>query len=211
MAEDGKLSSILDLYDDLIEEEWMTLLHAKTDRWTVDEYLRLYANAPLPRSERVELIEGQIIKMAAMGSRHTEAIINSNEVLILAFRASHRIACQVEFRMGEYSCPEPDFSVIRRDLPTATAFQQADLVIEVSDTSLAFDRSKKASLYAKTGIPEYWLLNVRKRQVEIRRQPGPKVTAVFGFDYHEVIKVGVDQTVTPLCRPDIALAVATLF
>src|SRR5579872_423445 len=95
----------------------MTLIHAERKVWTVDEYLRLFEHSIIPPTERVELIEGEIVRMAAMGPLHKDAIIHSNEVLVLAFHTTHRVACQVDVCLGEYSCPEPDFTVMIRDLP----------------------------------------------------------------------------------------------
>jgi Uma2 family endonuclease len=84
------------------------------------------------------------------------------------------------------------------------------LVIEVADTSLAFDRSSKASIYARAGIADYWIVNLIDRLLEVYRDPAPDAATSLGFAYRQRLTFGADDGVAPLAFPHATIAVADL-
>lgn len=130
----------------------------------------------LEESARVELINGEIISMSPINSNHSGLInlITRNLFTILGNSAS--ISIQNPLRLNEYSEPEPDIVVakFKKDAyrtahPTP---KEVYFLVEVSDSSLDFDRKIKIPLYAKAGVPEYWIVNIPEQQVEIYTHPG---------------------------------------
>jgi Uma2 family endonuclease len=84
------------------------------------------------------------------------------------------------------------------------------LVLEISDSSYAYDSAEKASLYARAGIPEYWLLDLRTRRLEVRQQPGPESDAIFGHAYRLVRTLHEHDTVAACFAPEIQLLISEL-
>jgi Uma2 family endonuclease len=161
---------------------------------------------------RVELIEGQVIDMAAMKSPHAVAVDLVDEALQVVFGAGYYIRQQKPFVISDISEPEPDVAVVRgtiRDYvkahPTA-----ATLIVEVADTSVSDDRTVKGSLYAKAGIADYWIVNLVNRQLEIYRQPIEDDEAAYGWRYSQVTTYQLGQVVAPLAVPDRWIAVEDL-
>ena len=161
---------------------------------------------------RVELIEGQVIDMAAMKSSHAVAVDLADGALKLVFGPGYYIRQQKPFVISDISEPEPDIAVIKGDIrdftdahPTA-----AELIVEVVDSSLRYDRAVKGSLYAKARIAEYWIVNLVDKQLEIYSEPRPDVDADYGFSYSmsNIFKSG--QQVTPRRVSDKAVAVADM-
>jgi Uma2 family endonuclease len=130
--------------------------------WTRDEYYRL-ADLNFFQGRRVELIEGQVIDIAAMKSPHAIAIDLIDAALKPIFREGYYIRQQKPFVISDISEPEADIAVVPgsiRDYATAHP-TTAVVIVEVADTLLRYDRKVKGSLYAKAGIAEYWMLNLR--------------------------------------------------
>ncbi|MHB2016581.1 MAG: Uma2 family endonuclease [Candidatus Xenobia bacterium] len=189
----------------------MALKHAPTKRWTVEEFHRLFDEGFFSEDDRVELIEGEIVPMPKQNPPHSGAVLRSTKRLVLAFHETHEVACQLPLDLSEYSEPFPDFAIIPNEKAIkGHLLETADLVIEVSDSRLKFDRGEKASLYARYGIPEYWVLNVKAEQMEVHRNPQPDKSAAFGFSWGTREVVARDGEVSPLCRPDVRFKVADL-
>ncbi len=187
------------------------LIEPRAHLWTRSEYYRM-AEAGLFEGRHVELIEGQVIEMSPMRSQHATAVALVARTLDRIFGKGHFVRWQMPLTAGETSEPEPDVAVIAGDVrdyreahPTT-----AVLIVEVADTSLAYDRSEKASLYAKAGIPDYWILNLIDRQLEVRRGPGPDATPSFGFGYADVKVLPSVDSITPLSMPQATVAVSDL-
>ncbi len=156
-------------------------------RWTRDEYRKM-AEQGFFEQRRVELVEGQVIEMAAMKSLHAVAVDLAHATLASLFGPSYYIRQQKPFVIDDWSEPEPDVAVIRgsiRDYTNAHP-KQAELLIEVADSSLAYDRTIKTSLYAKAGIVEYWIVNLVDCQLEVDRQPILDPEVESGFCYGDV-------------------------
>lgn len=179
--------------------------------WTRGEYYRM-AEAGLFEGKHVELIEGRVVEMRPMGSLHATAVALVARALEMIFGKGHFVRWQMPLAAGETSEPEPDVAVIAGDVrdyreahPTT-----AVLIVEVADTSLTYDRSEKASLYAKAGIPDYWVLNLIDRQLEVRRNPGLDATQPFGFAYADVKILSAADSISPLSMPRATVSVADL-
>jgi Uma2 family endonuclease len=181
-------------------------------RWTRQEYEHLGELGVLGPDERVELIDGEIFQMPPQLSRHATGVMAGQEALRAAFGAGFHVRTQLPLALGQYSEPEPDVAVVEgsfldfaADHPTSAA-----LVLEVSDSTLAFDRDVKASVYAAAGIPEYWIANLVHRQIEIHRDPGPMPETRFGFGYRSRTIARPGDLVSPLAQPGTRVSVAAL-
>lgn len=136
----------------------------------------------------------------------------ANQALRAAFPAGFDIRVQLPMAIGDDSEPEPDVCVVpgsARDYEGGHPGTAA-LVLEVADTTLSMDRGVKASLYASAGIPDYWVLNLRDRVLEVFRDPEPDAVAPFGFRYRAMGRLNQDALVTPLQAAGRAIAVADL-
>jgi len=187
-------------------------LNLRPRKFSVDEYARMGDAGIFRPEERVELIEGEIVPMSPHNRRHALRIAKLNSLLVLAFAQSHDVRVQLPLTLGSHSEPEPDFALVPLDRSEEGERHPggADLVIEVSDSSLPFDRNEKASLYAKAGIAEYWLLNLRTRRLEVRLLPGPSSEAVYGWDYAQLTLMAPGQLVAARFAPDTQFEVARL-
>ncbi|GMU55905.1 MAG: hypothetical protein AMXMBFR33_50510 [Candidatus Xenobia bacterium] len=177
----------------------MTLLHVHQRQFTVDEYNRMAETGVLREGERVELIEGVIVPLSAHNPTHSDAVASTTTVLVIAFGKDHFVRVQLPLEVSGISEPEPDFTVVPRKGARMGQRQPcwAPLVIEVANTSLAYDRTEKASLYARAQIPDYWILNVADRQVEVYREPAEDPSGFFGWKYQSLTILRPGQTVTP--------------
>lgn len=144
-------------------------------RLTVEDYHRMSDAGVFAPGARVELIAGEVIDMAPIGSRHWAAVNLAARAATLAVGMRAIVSAQSSIRLGEDSEPEPDLAIVRaRDdfyrgaLPTAA---DTLLVIEVADTTLRFDRGVKLPLYARHGIPEVWIIDLENGFVRFFRQP----------------------------------------
>lgn len=172
--------------------------------FSVAEYARMIETGVLADGERVELIEGSILAMAAHDPAHSLRMGRLTSVLVLRYHASHSIRVQLPLTLGTHSEPEPDFALVKlADVEAADRHPTcADLVMELSSSSLRLDRTKKSSLYARAGIPEYWLLNLKGARLEVRRAPLPNSQAIYGWDYSHIQLLSPGQTAAALFDPD---------
>lgn len=121
--------------------------------------------------EHIELIDGALLHMSPIGAPHCETVDRLNELFVLTFAGRARVRVQGSFAAGEFSEPEPDLSLLPVGDYYADHPDRAHLVIEVAESSLSFDRGRKARLYAECDIPEYWVVNLRDQTVEVHRAP----------------------------------------
>jgi Uma2 family endonuclease len=122
------------------------------------------------------------------------------------------VRVQVPLALDDESAPEPDVAVVRgRHTDYRHAHPaRAALIVEVAESSLSFDRTQKGSLYARAGIADYWIVNLEDGVVEVHRDPGPDLTAPFGWRYTSVERVRPPAAVTPLDVPAAPIPVASL-
>ena len=181
----------------------------RTRRWTVEEYYRL-GELGFLTGERVELLDGKICQMPPLNHPHVSAVDATAEALKLAFGPSCWVRTQAPLHIAG-SAPQPDVAVVsgsrreHQDHPTA-----ALLVVEISDTTLHIDRWK-AGLYAAGGVQDYWILDLVHRTLEVRRDPiaDPGIKR-FRHRYRSVLTVAADQSIAPLARPNVPVAVTEL-
>jgi Uma2 family endonuclease len=165
------------------------------------------------RDKRVELIEGEVVVMAAQNNFHAAAIKLTEDALNLAFGSGYWVRVQNSLDLTPWSVVDPDLAVIvgsprgvSRTNPTS-----ALLVVEVSETTLATDHRSKGSLYAIAGITDYWIVNLVDWQLEIYRNPGPAPAQPFGGGYALQTTHGLSDQVVPLALPQTQVLVADLF
>jgi Uma2 family endonuclease len=170
-------------------------------RFTRDEFLRM-ADAGLFQEQRAELIEGEIIDMAPQRNTHALAVTLVLRELMKAYPGDW-VRCQMPLSLGPRSEPEPDVAVVpgtpeshagRTGHPSA-----ALLVVEISDTTLAFDRGAKHRIYARSGVTEYWIINLIAQTLESHREPD-----VAGERYREQQVLRKGDSIVP---PSVATAI----
>jgi Uma2 family endonuclease len=178
--------------------------HPRRRLFTADEYEEMVLAGILKEDDRVELWDGEIFEMPAIGDWHngTVDILNWRFGTYLGGRAILRV--QGSFRLNPMSEPEPDIAVLRfrEDFYRTTKVGPGDvlLVIEVSDTTLAYDRDFKLPRYARAGIPEVWIVVKQQAHIEVHRDPA-------GETYRTRTIHPRGTSVSPLAFPDISIAV----
>ncbi|HEX3127566.1 MAG TPA: Uma2 family endonuclease [Thermoanaerobaculia bacterium] len=173
-------------------------------RWSREEYEHM-AEAGVFGDRRVELVEGTVYDMTPQSRRHAAALRRTRKALEAVCPRGWDVDVQMPFGAGEDSLPEPDLAIIPEDPAGHAAAhpQAAALIVEVSDSSLRYDREHKTPLYARAGIPETWLVNLLQNRVEVYREP------VDGL-YRVRLSCGPGDRIAPLFRPDAAIPVASL-
>jgi Uma2 family endonuclease len=176
--------------------------------FTREEYHRMGEVGILKPSDRVELIRGEIVEMSPIGRRHYAFVNNLNHLLVQRLADRAIVAVQGPIVLAHDTEPEPDLAVIRKRVvpyKEREAFaEDALLVIEVAETSLAYDRSTKLRLYADAGIPEYWVVDCAAESVEVHRTPD-------AGRYRNINRITGDATVALHAFPDVVLALADIF
>jgi Uma2 family endonuclease len=175
-------------------------------RFSRHEYHEMARTGILRPEERVELIHGEILAMTPQGTPHAAFIDFLDTQLQRAFGDGVAVRTQHPLALGETSEPEPDVAVVPgQPLDYVHAHPTtALLIVEVAGTSLSLDRTVKALLYAEHGIPEYWIVNINDRQLEVFRNPSSSV-----YETHKILRA--DESVSPLHAPNFSLPLANLF
>ncbi len=142
-------------------------------RFTYEEYERMLEAGILTEDDPVELVHGQIVEMSPENTPHRATVMKINRALVERLDAKkYAVQPQSTLPLGEYNAPEPDLAVLRGTPDELMAGElPAVLVVEVADTSLDRDRGTKQGLYARAGIPVYWIVDLPARQVEIYSDP----------------------------------------
>lgn len=161
--------------------------------WTRDEYDRLVAAGALRAESRVQLVQGEIVEMTPQSAAHAVAVELAQGALQAALGSRHFVRVQLPLALGEDSEPEPDLAVVAGPPRTRTSRHPttALLVVEVADTTLDFDRTRKLEIYARSQIPEFWILNLVDGVLEVYRDPQ-------GSTYRTALRLTPGETITPL-------------
>ena len=183
-------------------------MSVQAKRWTRAEYERMAELGLLAPDSHVQLIEGEILQMAPPGAPHSTAVGLVQDILHATFQGTaFHVRGQQPIRIGDHSEPEPDVAVVkgRRSDYRAAHPTAADtvLAVEVADTSIELDRRRKARLYARAGIPEYWVVALQERILEVFTGP-----SAAGYERHVALQPG--DTVSPTARPDAKIDVASI-
>jgi Uma2 family endonuclease len=183
----------------------------RTRRWTRVEYDNLIETGFLGPGDKIELLGGQLCVSEPQNSPHARAISLGLEAIQRALASGWHVRVQMPIALDDESEPEPDLAVVSggprdyADHPSRPA-----LVVEVADSSLALDREHKGNLYARARLPEYWIVNLADRVLEVYREPGLDAGAQYGWAYRVVLTLGPDEHVTPLAAPSARIPVADL-
>ena len=175
---------------------------------SVAEYYRMAEVGILSDRDRVELIEGDIVAMAPIGSYHHGTVNQLTHSLVRAVGERAIVSVQGPVHLDDFSEPEPDFALLkpRPDFYRDAHAQPEDvlLLIEVADTSLTYDRTVKRLLYARHAIPEFWIVDLTAAEVEICRDPRTD-------GYASVRRVGRADALEPVLLPGVRIPAVTLF
>ena len=175
--------------------------------FTVDDYYAMADAGILGHDERVELIEGEIVEMAPIGNRHASCV---GRLILLMSQALNKLAIvrvQNPVRIDEYSEVQPDLMLLvwQDDFYASGHPGPSDvlLLIEVSDTTLLYDRNVKLPIYARAGIPEVWIVDLQSGQLEAFTQPSSE-----GYGSSKTLNAG--DSISPSAFTDISLAVSDI-
>lgn len=176
--------------------------------FTVKEYHLMTEAGILSEGDRVELIEGEIVKMAAIGTRHASCVKRLTRRFSLIPEERATLGVQDPIQLTERTEPQPDVVLL---LPRADYYATAHpvpsevlLLVGVSDSTVDYDRDVKVSIYSRSGIQEVWLVDLVENCLEVYRQPGPN-------GYSLMLKFWRGQQVAPLAFPDFELSVDFIF
>lgn len=172
--------------------------------FTADEYQRLGEVGILHEDDHVELVDGDIVQMSAVGSRHCAGVDRLVVLMQRCFGARGIGRVQSPVRLNQYSEPEPDIAMLK---PRADFYASAHptgddilLIIEVAETSVRYDREVKGPLYARSGVPEFWLVDLSNDSIEVFTQP-----RAHGYGSSRTVKRGERLWIAAL--PDAVLSV----
>ena len=157
--------------------------------------------------EHVELVGGAIVEMSPEGPHHAGTIDMCAEVLRRIFGAGFTVRVQHPLVIDPDAEPEPDIAVVAGEPRSHLGAhpRSAVLVVEVAESSLAFDRRDKALLYARASIPEYWIVNLKERVLEVHREPDVQ-------GYAKIVRLEAHEEIAPLGARagDVAVAISSL-
>lgn len=176
----------------------------RTRRFSVAEYRRMVHAGILKEDDRVELIEGEIVEMVPIGPRHAVCVDRLSQALQRRLADRAIVRTQGPVSLGPYSEPQPDLALFRPPLARYTESHPGPhdlfLVIEIAESSVEEDRTRKIPMYARAGVREAWLVDLSAQAVEAFRTPTPN-------GYASVRTFGRGDVLTPEAFPDIALPV----
>lgn len=176
-----------------------------TYRFTVDEYHCMGEAGVFHEDDRVELINGQVVEMTPIGPRHARCVDDLNRLFTRLAGDTAIVRVQNPVVLGKHHEPQPDLALLRRrpDRYGQAHPRPADVlvVVEVAETSLAYDRDIKIPLYARAGIPEVWLVDLQSDTIHVYRAPRRD-------GYAEPRSVARGETLTALHLPEVAVRVA---
>ncbi|MDX2099981.1 MAG: Uma2 family endonuclease [Leptolyngbyaceae cyanobacterium bins.59] len=166
---------------------------------SVHDYHQMIESGILAPGEHVELLEGQLIKMAPKGTAHSAAVSRVVDVLSNCLEKRALLRFQDPIQLNDYSEPEPDVAIVQ---PNPSYYEdhhpspaEVFWLIEVSDTTLAYDCGPKALAYGRSGILEYWVLDINARKLHVYRSPDTN-----GYQSETILAEGL--TIAPLSFPD---------
>jgi Uma2 family endonuclease len=190
----------------------MASYETRRRRFSRAEYERLIELGIFQAGEPIELIGGELMVAEPQGAAHYTAIRKIAKALEAAFGRGWEVRTQGPIGLDDDSEPEPDVAVVPGspdDYGRAHPSRPA-LTVEVAESSLNIDRRHKGSLYARAGLPDYWVLNLIDRVLEVYREPVEDSTAPFGWRYARGDVLDVSTRVTPLAAPASAILVSQL-
>ena len=182
------------------------IAHAETYRFSVEEFQKLVEVGIFDSHDRLELLDGEIIVMAPIGKHHAHSVRRLNNRLNKLLGDLCLVDCQNAFILDDFSEPQPDILLVRPEVEKTGELPRPDdilLVVEVSDSTLRFDATTKLRAYARAGLPEYWIVNLAERAVDVYRKP-------TGEGYAEHFRREGTESLTPAAFPDRPITVAEI-
>src|SRR3989442_2895300 len=188
------------------------VLPTKTRRWTRVEYERLIDLGVFQPGERLELLDGQLVVREPQGSRHAAGIRRMLAALRHALGDAWQIDSQLPVALDADSEPEPDVAVVPPDPGTYREAHpsHAVLIVEIAENSYRIDREHKASLYARAGIADYWIIDLVHDTLEVHREPEASPAGPYRWRYRSLDTLRPPATITPLPGPTSSIPVADL-
>ncbi|MGB3404539.1 MAG: Uma2 family endonuclease [Microcoleaceae cyanobacterium] len=170
--------------------------------WTVEDYHQMITTGILTTDDRVELLSGQIVEIVPQEPPHASNVSSFNTDLVVRFASLALVRTQLPITISPNSEPEPDLALVRIDPqyyrerhPTP---EDVFLLIEIADSTLKRDCIYKAQIYAEAGILEYWVVDVKQRQVIVYRQPQGNI-----YQSEQILSI-TDQ-IAPLAFPEVMI------
>jgi Uma2 family endonuclease len=179
-------------------------VYAPTYRFNVAEFQKLGEAGIFHEDDRVELLNGEIIVMSPIGYRHSSAVRHLIEIFSGRSRRRYFVDAQSSFVLDDGSEPQPDITLLHREADRRGRLPNAEdvyLIVEVSDTSLGYDREEKLPAYARNGIAEVWIVNLTEDVIEVYRNP-----SADGYGPKLVVRRG--ESVAPLAFGDVEVPAA---
>jgi Uma2 family endonuclease len=152
------------------------------------------------QNERVELLYGNVVAMSPTGPPHDSAVQRLNKLFVRAMGDRAEVRIQSSFAASDDSEPQPDLALVPPGSYHDAHPRQALLIVEVAHSSLREDRTVKARLYAESAVPEYWVVNLTNRQIEVHSE-------IVGGRYTRVTPVRPGERIRPLAFSDVELSV----
>lgn len=180
------------------------LASAQPHRFTMDDVLVMVSAGVLQEGAKVELIDGGLVDMAAEGSDHTDWVYEVGRWLFTGLGPEFVVVPSSTLTLSSVSGPKPDWWVFPAALKTADVRgPDVALAIEVANSSLAYDLGDKATLYARHGVRDYWVVDLQLRQLVVHRDP-----AADGYEYRQRFEAG--EAVVPLLLHGLSLRLQDL-
>ena len=181
-----------------------TVLQPELRKFSIAEYYKLAETGVLAPSERVELLNGQIIRMAPIGETHRTIVDKLNYIFVDKPKKRYQVSIDQPIRIENFNETQPDVVLYKRGVenrhPTP---EDIYLVIEVADTTLDYDSGVKLQAYEKGGITEYWIIDVAKKAVNIYKLPAQK--RKYTPETH------TDGIIAPHAFPDVTVVLEDIF
>lgn len=172
--------------------------------FTVSEYHRMLEAGILGEDDRVELLEGEIVQMSPIGNRHAACVRRLNSLFVKRLGEQVIVDVQNPIHLSQHSEPQPDLALLRfRSDFYASAHPGPEdvlLVVEVTETSGTYDREVKVPLYARSNIPEVWVVDLAEEWIDVYREPSPE-------GYRLVRRLGRGERLSPQALADLELEV----
>lgn len=180
--------------------------HPRRHAITVEEYMRMGQAHVFAQQARLELMDGEIVEMAPIGSPHA-AVVNALDTLLREAAPAAMVSVQNPLVLSERSAPQPDVVLLR---PRADRYYNSHptaadvlLVVEVADTTLRYDLEIKRPLYARAGVAELWIVDIDRRELHVFREPE------LDYSIHRILTASDEAVIAAL--GDVGLAVSALF
>jgi Uma2 family endonuclease len=188
----------------------MRLASVPSKRLTRVEYESLVDRGVLGEDDPIELLDGRLVFREPQGSRHATVSLRIRLALDRVFTRGYHVRNQYPVALDDVSEPEPDIAVVRGRIDDYLHAHPAApvLVVEVAQSTLTKDRLRKGTLYARAGVPDYWIVNLKDGVLEVYREPGRTPRGRWRYRGVRLLKRGA--VVTPLAAPRACIRVAAL-